>query len=78
LESNWRWNIADLGMTRAQFRLIARLVDPLGVFDLVGQVTPGAANWLLFRQTFMPSGAQSIQVGGSLPYEQVLELVYPD
>lgn len=78
MESNWRYNVADLGMTRAQFRLIARLVNPLGIFDLVGQVTPGAANWLLFRQTFTAGNAQSIQVGGSLPYEQVLELVYPD
>lgn len=78
MESNWRYNIADLGMSRAQFRLIARLVDPLDIFDLVGQVTPGAASWLLFRQTFTAAGAQGIQVGGSLSYEQVLELAYPD
>lgn len=78
MESNWRLNVADLGMTRAQFRLIARLVDPLGIFDLCGQVTPGAANWLVFRQTFTAANAQGIQVGGSLPYEQVRELCYPD
>lgn len=78
MESNWRWNIADLGMQRAQFRLIARLLEPISIFDLVGQVTPGAANWLLFRQTFMLDGAQGIQVGGSLTYEQVRELAEPD
>lgn len=78
MESNWRWNIAELGMVRAQFRLIARLLEPIGVFDLVGQTTPGAASWLLFRQTFTAGGLQGIQVQGSIPYEFIPGIVEPD
>jgi len=28
LESNWRWNVAELGWSNAGFPMIARVVDP--------------------------------------------------
>lgn len=43
-ESEWRFNVADLGLTHLGFHLCARLVTPIGVNNYVvkyGTGTPG-------------------------------------
>lgn len=78
MESDWRWNVADLGWSRSPFRLIARLLEPIGIFPYVGQFVPGQAEWTIFRNTFTGAGAQGIQTFGTMLYEDVIANTYPD
>lgn len=50
MESNWRWNVAELGWSNAGFQLIARVVDPFGEVYYMGGRPVGEYNglWLGF------------------------------
>lgn len=39
MESNWRFNVWELGMTTMEAKLIARLREPFGFFTHIGSFT---------------------------------------
>lgn len=70
--------MAEQGWSRSPFRLIARLIEPIGIFPFVGQFVPEQTEWTIFRPTFTSSGLQSIQTFGTMLYDDVKVLAYPD
>jgi len=73
LESNWRWNVAEFGMSLTDWRLVAR-ID--GTFGLLYVVKESATQWGLWRRN-VPSfpnelvrfnGPFAIGAGARFPY----------
>lgn len=73
MESNWRWNVADLGWTGGPFTLIARLLGDhpfeLYVVKNTGTIPPGSViRFIVFEDGRISWTTVSGQYAGSFPY----------
>jgi len=63
LESNWRYQVAEWGLSNVGIRLAARLVTPVGIRDGVVLFTNG-----LFRYLTISTGTSGAPaIGGNAP-----------
>lgn len=72
MESNWRYNVADFGMTWAGWKLASRLVGPLFQTLIVKETD---STWGAFSTVFLTPEGNPGRIAG--PFTLTAEMRYP-